>query len=968
MANRTATLTARLIDDISGPAKGAAGALKGLGASAGELNKLGAANPKLGKLLADLERLKAAQKGIGDYRDAGRSWMDLGKRLRSTQDEIKQTLTALDQAKKKAASFDGVKGFARGGAIAKEMADARKEVVRLESTYKNLQRDAAGVAAAFEKQGQATRGLKAGLLEAGVSLKSLRTAESGVKAAIDATTSSIERQANAIRQNAAATDRMRESARAQLRAAVESGKAQRRERQEAQAAAVKAREHATLEHQALRDRRLGAVGATAGIVGGYKAKEFGVNAINQAADMDIAVRKQRIATDVTEAMQNRLLIPQAKRIGQDTQYSNIDIVKAQTATMQSLPFNDADLKAEIGAGIIGEVKNYAQIMEADMTRSAEGLRSFLQTTNKDISSKEKAIAEATRGTNLLVKMAKRGGMSDDDVQAFVKFGFPTATQAGFTDTTTAALGSVGRRGGLRGDELGVFVRAAASKLIAPTQKGREAEIAAGIDRDKYTRMPGGLSTDTLEKFQKNRFGKSFSDDQRARITGIIQNEDTGLPEREDFITQISAIVSESFDKTKKGKTKAQDAQKIAKMVGDFYKMSVESTDIEGLLREHLANPRMTPALRNAFWTDKHGGKMGVIANKSDQLREDKAELDHVTQDPGFAARKAVEIMAGMGGSLNQLKGAVETLTLSFGEANSSIAKSGFDKLSGVAEALTALPDGAKQAATALAAVGATYGAVKGVQGFLGGFGLAASATALDGSAAALTAAAVKLGATGGLPDVPGGASKGGKAGRFGKLGGLGFIGAAGLGVGAVALAADLLDQNDPHANRANGYRGGRGRPNLQSYPSSWGAGGTNVSAGMGVPGGGYSTNRPKTWNETLFGGTATFRGGRDPTKVDLPIPASMGNATPKVDVSSVEAVKPKADEAKAAIEGLNVTATPNIVATSIMAANAAVLELLGNLNRVPGAVAAGVAAATAGAAKTGNVAQRLQNARTDTGM
>jgi hypothetical protein len=45
-----------------------------------------------------------------------------------------------------------------------------------------------------------------------------------------------------------------------------------------------------------------------------------------------------------------------------------------------------------------------------------------------------------------------------------------------------------------------------------------------------------------------------------------------------------------------------------------------------------------------------------------------------------------------------------------------------------------------------------------------------------------------------------------------------------------------------------------------------------------------------------------------------------------------------------------------------------VLELLGNLGRVPGVVATGVAAVQAGAAKAGNVAQRLQNTRTDTGM
>ena len=423
----------------------------------------------------------------------------------------------------------------------------------------------------------------------------------------------------------------RNLASAQIAAAVKAGEASRKQRIEAERQAAQARKE-------VQERRRETVGAVAGAVAGYKAKQFSVDAINLAAEMDIAVRKQRVATDVSEAVQKQLLIPQAKRIGQETQFSNIDIVKAQTATMQSLPVAQ-NIKGEVGAALVEQVKNYAQIMEADMTKSAEGLRSFLQTTNKDITTKEKAVAEATRGTNLLVKMAKMGGMSDDDVQAFVKYGFPTATQAGLSDTTTGALGTVGRRGGLRGDELGVFVRAAASKLVAPTQKGREALIAAGIDLDQFTKMPGGLSAETLEKFQKNRFGKDFSEDQRSRLTDLLENGEV-VGDREQFTSQVSAIVSESFDKTKGGKTKAQDAQKIAKMVGDFYKLSVESTDTEGLLRAIMTNPKMTVGLRNAFFTDKHGGKAGILASKMDQFNEAKGELDHVAQDPGFAARKA----------------------------------------------------------------------------------------------------------------------------------------------------------------------------------------------------------------------------------------------------------------------------------------------------------------------------------------
>ena len=89
--------------------------------------------------------------------------------------------------------------------------------------------------------------------------------------------------------------------------------------------------------------------------------------------------------------------------------------------------------------------------------------------------------------------------------------------------------------------------------------------------------------------------------------------------------------------------------------------------------------------------------------------------------------------------------------------------------------------------------------------------------------------------------------------------------------------------------------------------------------------------------------------------------------TPKVDASQVEAVKPKADEAKAAVEGLNVTVTPNVVISSITAAEGAADRLIAKLAQA-GTMATSVgnqasaALANAGAgARTGRVAQAFAN-------
>jgi hypothetical protein len=451
--------------------------------------------------------------------------------------------------------------------------------------------------------------------------------------------------------------------------------------------------------------------AAAGSPTGYKAKDLAKKAVISAAEFDIGVRKQREFVDVAKGIQDRILIPQAKKIGQDTQFSNLDVVKAQTKAMQGLPSGfSGDLRAEVGAAIVESVKNYALTMEADLEGSSEAIRTFLQTTNKDISTKAKAVAEATRATNLMVKMAKLGGMNDEDVQQFMKFGAGTATAAGLSDTTLAALGATGRRGGLRGDELGVFVRAVSSKLVAPTGKGLDALTAAGIDYNKFTKMPGGLSVGNLDALTKRRFGKGLNEGQIERLDSILDDSEV-VSSKEEFTKQVSAVIEESFAKTKGGKTKAQDAQKIAKMVGDFHKLSTDSVDAEGLLNAIMTNPKMSIALLNAMFTDKHGGKGSILASKWGEFKESKTALDKVGEDPDFAKHKADEIMGGLGGSFERLKGSVENLTLSIGQAHEAWLKPAMDKTGNAMDAVSNLKPGELAAASTVAAGGGAMAAL-----------------------------------------------------------------------------------------------------------------------------------------------------------------------------------------------------------------------------------------------------------------
>lgn len=550
------------------------------------------------------------------------------------------------------------------------------------------------------------------------------------------------------------------------------------------------RQHLLLERRANRREVMGTAAGLAGVGAARAGKGLAAKATTSIAEFDIAVRKQREFTDIPEAAQARLLIPQAKRIGQETQFSNLDIVKAQTAAMQGLPTTiTGELKAVVAQGMIENVKNYALVMEADMQRAAEAIRSYLQTTGKDISSKEKALAEAQKATNQLVRMAKLGGMNDEDVQQALKFAASTGTSAGLTPESIMAVAALARRGGLRGDEAGVFMRSAASKLVAPTKKGLTALNAAGIDYSKFVSMPQSLDVGRLEGQFKQQMGTGFTDETRARLQKVLA-EQAIIGDRGSFVQAVTEAVEQQFPKTKKGTMRPADRVNVAKAAGDFHRVSAERVDAEGLLDTIMAS-NMTLAQLNAFFTDKHGGKAAITQRQRDEFNAARKELRNVGDDPDYAKKKADAIMAGIGGSFEQAKGAIENFVLSVGAANERIIKFGLDGFSEVLDKFSNLSTTSQQVATAFGALAAVGGGVYGTAKLLGlltgGAGLNASAIALNQSAAALTVAAARLGGAGvaGAAGAAGGtAAAGAAAGIAGKLPLLARFGIAGAALTA----------------------------------------------------------------------------------------------------------------------------------------------------------------------------------------
>lgn len=684
-------------------------------------------------------------------------------RLTKSITEAEKQLASLDKVAKAASSFDAAKGkYQQAGAALREatkaIADAEKPTKQLASALKQAEQAYDRARASFQKQRSAMSDAASGLGKLGSSTSSIVAEQNRLKAAIDGTTAAIARQL--------------------------------------------ATENRAAARRANRREALGTVAGGAGVLAATRGKDLGKKAIVSAAEFDIVVRKQRAFTDVSEADQVPL-IEQSKKVGQETPYSNTDVVKAQTKAMQGMPagFTPA-LKAQVAHGIIDSVKNYALVMEADLETSSEAIKNYLLQTGKDISSKSKALSEANKATNQLVKMAKLGGMSDDDVQQFMKFAGSPGSAAGLSSDTLMSLAALARRGGLRGDEAGVFIRSTSSKLVSPTRQGLAALNAAGINFSDYVSMPKQLETSRLEgQFQRD-LGVGFKPKVKAKLDKILSDPKL-IGDRGAFTTAVTEAVAEQFPATKKtGKMAAADRQKIAKSAGQFHKMSAQSVDTERLLDDSMSKGMTLPQL-NAWLTDKHGGKGAITQRQWDEFKTSREEIRKSGDDPDFTKKKAELIMGGLGGSLENLKGSTENLITAFGTANAAILKFSFDGIGKGFDWISGLSDSGKQAATAiglLAGAGTSlYGGWKILSALFGNSGLAGSAAALTGAAASLEAAAVKL--AGGSLAGPGAAAVGGAATAT-----VGSAIAAGATVGgvvaggaALATAATNIVASDPES-------------------------------------------------------------------------------------------------------------------------------------------------------------------------
>ena len=448
------------------------------------------------------------------------------------------------------------------------------------------------------------------------------------------------------------------------------------------------------------------------LIAGHKANEMRKKVADSYREADDTLRYQGAMADLSpDEMASRA--KQAYTLGPSKGLKPQDILHAQ----QTLA--GRNVKKEFVEPMVAELTNYARAMNVDMASAANTLETIIFSTNQHVEDAASASKTMQRQINIAVKAAKLGGLDDSDIQMASKFGGATGHAGGFKNETMFGIFAALSRAGYRGDESGVATRAIASKLVSPSNKGLDALSTMGVDYNKYTKG-GPMTPEGLEGMQKRRFGKTLSADQKSELQSIFDDGDK-VGNRDQFITAVSEVLLQSFEKNKKGNTKAQDAQKIAKLAGDFYKNAVANVDIEGLLMAILEkNPTLQQL--NSLFTSQHGGKVSALSENIARVKEIFDAINHVPE--GFAQGIGDKRMAGFAGSMNKAEAAIEAFTIRVGEANSATLKFTADLVTKVASKAADAPDGLLQAGSAgLSALGIASG-IAGLKGFLGGGGLA----------------------------------------------------------------------------------------------------------------------------------------------------------------------------------------------------------------------------------------------------
>lgn len=635
----------------------------------------------------------------------------------------------------------------------------------------------------------------------------------------------------------------------------------------------------------------------AGIAGAYaahKAAHFGREALHTYREFDKERRFAKAVMGISDSEQAPL-VQQAIHGGATSKYNDIQWLEAQRELAAR------GLKREQILGMTPAAATLGQSLDLSLPDAVKQMEGAIFGFKKPIATLEEAIASAKQTADLQVKAAKVSGMTPEDISQAYKYGATPARMSGVSESTLLAFAAISKKANMGGDESGVAFRALMAAAQSPTRAGREAMAAKGIRFADFQKKADSLPLQPFVEQVASQYGVKLNKSAQAALGKVFGDKET-IRDPSKFTPAVLNALQGTL-----GKQDLKSKKSIAGMANRMRTASMEGVDTNALLVALMKAIPGNLQLANAIFGSKQGGRIATALGDPETLKHLIEEIQN--QSGGYAEKISKERMEGFDGAVSRFEGAIKNLETAVGRAFDQDGRGGLltnvtNTVGQVIQSLAELPASAIRATTALTALGAAFAGWKGLEALMGGFGLKASATALTGAAEALTAAAGKMsvGSTAGAAGATAGKTAGAVA-----AGSAAVLAAPAAIVAGAALLAAGKDQPEEIV---------KARAEMAEL-----------------------TKRMATLDSLIAGGHA---GPKTQEKRDA-AQARFDKLKVAVDASDVEALKPKADAAKTAVDQLNTTVTPTVATAGIDAAIVKAQQLIGLLGRV-GALASGAGA------------------------
>lgn len=433
----------------------------------------------------------------------------------------------------------------------------------------------------------------------------------------------------------------------------------------------------------------GVGGIVAGIAAS-KAMHSSIEAVKRYAPLESETRFQKAVGNYSDA-DMKLLDAQRANAASKWGMKLLDTTKAQqvfTGRNFSAPITEAATTASI---VLGRAMNIKADEAATMIEGSV----FGQGIHLD--DPAKARAATMRAADMAAIAAKKSKMTPEDIKQLNIYGMAPSHAAGLTPEQVYAVGMTFKRANIDGTQAGTFLRAASSRLIAPTTMGRDA-IALMLQRqgkslDDFT---GGtnLSPEGIDAaLRQNGRGRGLGEKGIASLRASMDDE-------EKDVLGSRASFNEAARKALEDSGQTFDKGEIPKIVAHMQRLrdiSLQKTKAGDLFDNILQNATQGEMIK--IFGDKQGGRAGSL-----NFPQYQEYLKAQQGADGFATKIAEERAEGLAAAMGRLETSFDTFSNRMVQANEKWLTPLMSGTAHLIDSFANLGDAPKQIATAVGAI------------------------------------------------------------------------------------------------------------------------------------------------------------------------------------------------------------------------------------------------------------------------